>query len=270
MRHAIVLLLLAALDAEAIVIRDDVPDREYRMADLDFPALADLPGEGHGVLIAPHWVVTAAHAVDWQSAVTTVTLVGTPRAVRRIIVHPGYQAPPEAMVHAAIKSGDWNAFFAFLVASDDLALIELAEPANDIAPAPLFRGPALGREVRILGRGATGNGIAGRPLHGPSRIELRQGFNVISLAEGRWIGYRFDPPPYAHPLEATTGSGDSGGPLLVKDDGEWQLAGIAAWGRAEVVGTEVRPGRYGETSYGVRLAHYADWIDSTMAAAGAD
>ena len=47
---------------------------------------------------------------------------------------------------------------------------------------------------------------------------------------------------------------------------EWHVAGIAAWKRAVVIGTEIHPGRYGETSYGVRLANYADWIEETIAA----
>lgn len=58
------LLLVGTSTANAIVIRDDVPNAEYRIAAADFPALADLPMEAHGVLIAPQWVVTAAHAVS--------------------------------------------------------------------------------------------------------------------------------------------------------------------------------------------------------------
>ena len=48
MRGILIASLLLSFDARAVVIRDDVPDREYRMAASDFPALADLPGEGHG------------------------------------------------------------------------------------------------------------------------------------------------------------------------------------------------------------------------------
>jgi hypothetical protein len=50
----------------------------------------------------------------------------------------------------------------------------------------------------------------------------------------------------------------------------WQVAGIVAWKRGEVVGTEPRPGRYGEIAYGVRLAHYRDWIEETIAKGDAE
>lgn len=268
MRAAALLLVLASFGADAIVVRDDVPDLRYRMAVSEFPALADLPGEGHGVLIAPQWVVTAAHAVAWQQAVDAVVVGGTPRAVRRIVVHPGYKQPPQAMIDAALKSGDWEAFFAFAAASDDIALIELAEPVRDVAPARIYHGSALGKVVRIMGRGATGTGSKGHSLHGPNRTDLRQGYNRIGIEETRWIGYTFDAPPKALPLEASTGSGDSGGPILVAVDKQWQVAGVTAWKRGLVEGTELRPGRYGETSYGVRLGNYAGWIEETMTVGG--
>lgn len=268
MRLAALLFLLISFGASAVVIRDDVPDLQYRVAASDFPALADIPGEGHGVLIAPQWVVTAAHAVSWQQSVDVVVVGGTPRAVSRIVIHPGYKKPPQTMIDAAMKSGDWAAFFDFVAASDDIALIRLVEPVRDVAPARIYTGSALGKVVRIMGRGATGTGSNGHHLHGPNRTDLRHGYNEITVSEGRWIGYTFDKPPNALPLEATTGSGDSGGPILVAVDKEWHVAGIAAWKRAQVDGTEIHPGRYGEASYGVRLGHYADWIETTTTAAG--
>lgn len=265
MRRVALLLLLASFGADAVVIRDDVPDLRHRMAASEFPALADMPGEGHGVLIAPQWVITAAHAVSWQHALDVVVVGGTPRAVRGVIIHPGYKAPPQAMVDAALKSGDWEAFYAFLASSDDLALVQLAEPIADVEPVPIHSGPVLGKVIRIMGRGATGTGSGGHALNAPRRTDLRQGYNKISVSEGRWIGYRFDQPPNALPLEASIGSGDSGGPILVAVGDAWHLAGISAWKRGVVTGTQVQPGRYGETSYGARLGNYADWIGSTIA-----
>jgi hypothetical protein len=106
MHRAALLLLLASSGASAVVIRDDVPDLQYRMPASGFPALADVPGEGHGVLIAPQWVITAAHAVTWQHALDVVVVGGTPHAVSRVVIHPGYRKPPREMIDAAMKSGD--------------------------------------------------------------------------------------------------------------------------------------------------------------------
>lgn len=260
--------LLVSFGAGAVVIRDDVPDIRYRMAVSEFPALADVPGEGHGVLIAPRWVLTAAHAVSWQEAVDVVAVGGTPYAVSRVVVHPDYKKPPQSMIDAAIKSGDWTAFLAFMTASDDIALIELAEPMRDVAPARIYSESALGKVVRIMGRGATGKGSQGHHPHGPNRTDLRQGYNEISISEGRWIGYTFDPPPAALPLEASSGNGDSGSPMLVAVGKEWQVAGITAWKHVQGNPVETWPGKYGQTNYGVRVEHYRDWIEKTIATFG--
>jgi hypothetical protein len=266
MRASVLLLMILACfvhsDAHAIVIRDDVPDDKYRVAASDFPALADLPMEGHGVLIAPTWVVTAAHAVS--SGLNCVEIGGATRTVSRVVIHPGYRQPPQAMVEAALASGDWAEFFEFQTGTDDIALIELAEPVEGIVPIKLYKGSALGEIVRIVGRGATGTGAQGHGLQAARRVELRQGFNRIDADEGRWLAYTFSAPPDALALEASMGSGDSGGPLLIEVGDTWQLAGLAAWKRALVEGTEIKQGKYGETSLGVRLQHYSAWIENTL------
>jgi len=264
MRAVSLFLVFAAFSANAIVIRDDVPDERYRVEISDFPALVDLPMEGHGVLIAPTWVVTAAHAVGWQQGLQSVEIGGVPRAVRRVVMHAGYRQPPEPMVDAALKSGDWTDFFEFQTGTDDIALIELVEPVQDIAPVALFQGAALGATVRVLGRGATGTGAQGHALQAARRGGLRRGENRIDRVEGRWIAYTFDAPPDALPQEASMGSGDSGGPMLIAVGNDWRLAGIAAWKRGVVEGTEVKPGKYGESSLGVRLQHYAAWMAGVM------
>lgn len=108
------LLLLALLaipfSASAIVIRDDVDDSKYQVAASDFPFLADMPGEGHGVLIAPQWAITAAHAVTWQSDIKQIVINGTPRDVERLFVHPGYKAPPQVLLDRGLATWDWTLF----------------------------------------------------------------------------------------------------------------------------------------------------------------
>lgn len=268
-RLMMLLLLVGTSTAGAVVIRDDVPDLKHRMAVSDFPALADMPGEGHGVLIAPQWVVTAAHAVTWQSSVDVVVVGGAPRAVSRMIVHPGYRKLPQSVIDAAIKADDSGAITRFLASSDDIALLQLAEPVRDVAPARIYSGPELGQVIRIMGRGATGKGSDGHHLHGPNRTDLRHGYNRIDSSEGRWIEYTFDPPPAALPLEASAGNGDSGGPILIAVGSEWRVAGITSWKRVEGSIAKFRPGRYGQVNVGLRLAHYDEWITKTIAVGGA-
>jgi len=76
--------LLAWSTSSAVIIRGDVEDARYRFPASAFPALADMPGEGHGVLIAPQWVVTAAHAAPMQGMKVDVTIGGLARGVKRV------------------------------------------------------------------------------------------------------------------------------------------------------------------------------------------
>jgi hypothetical protein len=67
-------LLTFSFTTSAVIIRGDVEDAKYRVPASAFPALVDMPGEGHGVLIAPQWVVTAAHAAPMQGMKEDVTI----------------------------------------------------------------------------------------------------------------------------------------------------------------------------------------------------
>ncbi len=264
-RCALLLLLAVGGSAGAIVIRDDVDDSRYRMAASEFTPLADLPGEGHGVLIAPRWVVTAAHAVAWQPRMNVVVLNGTPRAVEKIVFHAGYKKPSQSLIDAAMKTGDASAAMDFFASSDDIALVKLVSPVTDVTPARIFEASAAGRQIRIIGKGATGTGSMGHSPHGPNRTDLRHAFSIASSSEGRWLSYTFRRPPDAFPLEGSAGNGDSGGPLLVAVGSEWQVAGLTSWKRVQGNPAEFHPGKYGQINYGVRLAHYLDWINATMA-----
>lgn len=269
-RFFVLALLAFSSGAGAIVVRDDVDDGQYRVAASEFPALVDMPGEGHGVLIAPQWVVTAAHAITWQSEIGQVTLGGMPRDVERIVIHPGYRKPSQTLLDQALATWDWTLFRAVLASSDDIALLKLAQPVTDVAPVAInTRDDEFGRIVRIIGKGATGNGATGYAFTDPHRTVLRRAYNMVSSADGRWFCYVFDKPADALPLEGGSGNGDSGGPVLIqvdKDRGgkDWRLAGVTSWVDPQ---SDIRiPGRYGQISCNVRLSHYGDWIESVMSA----
>jgi hypothetical protein len=92
----IIVLLATSSIVSAIVIRDDVDDAKYRIPAFEFPALVDMPGEGHGVLIAPQWVVTAAHVLPMHDDGWYVVVDATPRNVER----SRWQAPASSCEQA--------------------------------------------------------------------------------------------------------------------------------------------------------------------------
>lgn len=267
-RLILIALLAISLPVSAIVIRHDVDDAKYRAATIEFPALVDLPSEGHGVLVAPQWVVTAAHAVTWQGEITQVVLNEKVRRVEKVIVHSGYKKLPQALIDQAIKTGDAAQIIDFLASQDDIALIKLADPVSDVTPAKLFSGAdELGKTVKLLGKGATGTGLTGQDAHASHRTDLRHAYNKIVGVEDRWICYVFDKPPSGLELEGILGDGDSGGPVLIKVEGQWQLAGLASWKRhLHDNALVLHPGFYGQKNYNVRVSHYTRWINDQIRA----
>lgn len=268
MKWGLAVCLLAVSSAVgAVVIRADVDDARYRIPAGAIPALADLPGEGHGVLIAPRWVVTAAHAISWQMSVGEVAIGGKPRKVARIIKYPGFKAQyasvEQAAKHPTLKNR--QALMQAFEAMHDIALIELTEPVEEVKPMLLYlASDEQGKVAKIIGRGATGNGEVGQYPHSPHRGTLRRAFNRITRAHAQWLDYRFDCGAHALPLEGVIGDGDSGGPLLVESGRTWKLAGLSDWkhwprGRSEFVS-----GVCGQVFSNSRISYYAKWINETM------
>lgn len=259
--------LILPFAANGVVIRDDIDDSEYRIDGSEFGALADMPGEGHGVLVAPKWVVTAAHAAPMEDMGAEVNINGSAYKVARVFIHPGYKRMPDALGQEAMKSGDPSRIHAFLAGSDDIALIELKYPVEKVAPVALYRGgDEVTKVAMLVGKGATGNGIDGQIANSPHRGALRRAYNAITGANERYLWYRFDPPAQGLPLEGVLGSGDSGGPLVVQSQGAWHLVGLGSWITA-VPEHALEAGFYGQMVYNVRISRYIPWIDGVMCAA---
>ena len=266
LRYLTLAFLMVTAGAKAIVIRSDVPDAKYLIPSSAFPALVDLPGEGQGTLIAQRWVVTAGHATQGYKLMK-VRIDGKWRKVEHVFLYPGFKKEYETVKYAARHPGlkNWPEIKSALRSMHDIALIELERPVRDAAPVGLYtKSDELGKVVEIFGKGATGNGKVGQYPHSPHRGRLRMAYNRITRAQGQWLDYRFDCGPNALPREGVLGDGDSGGPVLIKSGGEWQLAGLSDWKHWPKGRIKYAEGVCGQEFSNSRISYYAAWIEHTI------
>jgi hypothetical protein len=228
---------------EPIVRRHDQPDSLYLELGRKYSALAHVnlstpqgAADGEGTLIAPHWVLTAAHVGAEVKRGHRITVGETDYAVDAVIVHP-----------------DWEG------EAHDLALLRLASPVEDMPPARLYRGSAeIGRGVVLVGYGDFGTGLSGPQANDRN---VRGATNRIDEATDLWLKFSFDPPdhPRTTRLEGVSGPGDSGGPAFLEGVQAETLVGVSSGQSTRAAGGE---GRYGVIEYYVRVSRYVAWIES--------
>ncbi len=257
---AIALLLagLVAVPAQAIVVRDAQDDSLYRSLGSSTPydSVGRFQGTttksgflASGTLVAPDWVLTAAHVVD-NAKTLSFTIGGQSYPVDRTIVYPG-----------------WNGN---LWSGCDIGLVHLAKPVDNIKPAQLYTGSGeLYQPDTVVGFGKTGSGDSGDTK---SDGQKRGAQNVISEIENkRLLVADFDNPlppgavplgnSRALPLEGLIAPGDSGGGLFITTSTGTYLAGINSF-----VGSDFGPPRsvYGNFSGHTRVSAYSDWIEARI------
>ncbi len=196
---------------------------------------------GDGTLIAPQWVLTAAHVAYGlyrrsEGALNVYFDDGTIRSVDKVYLHPRFTP----------------------MGRYDIALLQLKESVPHVEPVPYYTGnDELGRMIILAGHGDRRN---------PDGTWLRDGklrtyTNVVDAVDDTHLLFDYDAPgPDATDKEGTSGPGDSGGPALIGTDGSLRLAGISSMGE---------PGNDGPCSYGavehfVRVSQFSAWLDAVV------
>lgn len=233
-----------------------------------------------GSVIAPRWVLTAAHCVDDDYPSDLQVLVGTQHLdqggrridVRAIRVHEDY---------------------ANTSAGNDIALLKLARPVR-VSPVGLADGERIselttpgsmvtvtgwGRlrplrckkgeregvhrcRVRGGGRGHYVDDLTGRPVD-PNDVRTTRLMEVTLPMVGKatcsavYPGQTIDHTTLCAGLRKggkDSCQGDSGGPLVVRDGKNWVQAGVVSWGAGCA-----KPGKYGVYT---NVGAFTDWIQA--------
>jgi hypothetical protein len=182
---------------------------------------AHRPGESQshlctGTLIAPTWVLTAASCLDPRIAGAGLEYT--------VVFHPQVRGAPSE-TRWPVKRVVWNTAFDpnNLSAGNDIGLLELANPApSHISPIPYLKstlpGSHQGGTIRLVGYGLS-NGFDSSGESAGIKRTVEVTLNTIgpeTLAVGTF--------------GQTSCAGDSGGPGMVKIDGEETVVGVSSYG----------------------------------------
>lgn len=241
------LLALAALaaslpPAHAILTRPDRDDEEYRELATRYPATVGLGAAGGGVLIAPRWVLTAAHrAAPLGAPKAALAIGGRPHEVQEVFIHPDWTPGGEA----------------------DLALVFLRTPAEGVEPVAIYRlADEAGQAARIVGLGGTGRiGQAAGPPDGKPRAAI----NTVDRVGLRTLGLRLKRPEDASDLQGALAPDEGGAPAYLEAGGRIFVGGIASW--THDANRDGVPGNVGDWENYTRVSAFAGWIDDVMARA---
>lgn len=198
--------------------------------------------------------------------------------VSQIIIHPGWLARQTSLN----KLGDGDSI------GVDLCLVQLDQNITGFYPIGLPNGSteSIGQRIVLAGFGTLFDGKAGvvqsnnsKRLGGENVLDrVVEKFEASNLSEELWGGllaFDFDSPEGNHnslgsyydlidnlgkgdsssvplELEASTATGDSGGPALLWNGYNWRIHGVVSYGTNKSL--------YGDVTIFTRLASHQNWI----------
>ena len=234
----------SASHAAALLIRPDRDDAEYlELATRYASSVALNAPDGEGVLIAPRWVLTAAHMAKAMQALEVppkLSVGGRPYEPQAYFLHPDWK-----------KGGH-----------SDIALVLLKDAVTHVRPTPLYRASDEGgKGVVIVGSGYTGK-IGERPGKARWDKKKRASINTVDRVAPRILGLRIKPLDEASDLQGAAAPGDSGGPAYIENDDGLFVAGIGY--ATDDTNADGIVGNAGDWELYTRVSAFVPWIEATM------
>jgi len=232
--------IFVSFHSDAIVMRHDKDSDLYQVKDKAYSSVINLDFL-MGTLIAPQWIVTAAHGTPLMPGGQELKIAGQNYYVEKIIPYPEYAPTEQDHTH-------------------DIALLKLNKPVSGIKSTGIYsQKDELNKSVWFVGSGYTGNGKEG--ITGMA-TGLNHAQNMTDKTDNNWLYFDFDSPENgALPLEGISGPGDSGGPAFIKTQSGLKVAGISSH---QLDNESGQSGVYGVTEKYTRVSSYAGWIQDTM------